>query len=132
MLGVPCMGATDNILKVDTVCEDTEPPVIECSLKVGGLYWIEDIPSYQFYPFMAGISAHDNIDGDITQKIKYTSTKSEDKMWDDYDIILSYTNTIVYTVTDAAGNKAKLTVVSEVYEYYCDWPAYRVISIKRD
>ena len=80
--------------KKTTSAKDTEKPVItlkgnsEITLNQGDKYNDE------------GASATDNIDGDITSKIKVSGK---------VDTTKSGTYTITYTVTDKAGNRAEVT-----------------------
>ena len=95
---------SDTITKKKTTSQkDTEKPVItlkgnsEITLNQGDKYNDE------------GASATDNIDGDITSKIKVSGK---------VDITKSGTYTITYTVTDKAGNRTdvtrKVTVVATI------------------
>lgn len=86
---------SDTITKKKTTSQkDTEKPVItlkgnsEITLNQGDKYNDE------------GASATDNIDGDITSKIKVSGK---------VDITKSGTYTITYTVTDKAGNRTEVT-----------------------
>lgn len=86
-------GGTTTKKKTTTI-RDTEKPVItlkgnrEVTLNQGDKYTDE------------GASATDNIDGDITSKIKVSGK---------VDTTKTGTYTITYTVTDKAGNRAEVT-----------------------
>lgn len=54
-----------------------------------------------------GFSASDNVDGDLTSKVSVSGSVNTSKMG---------RNTLTYTVTDAAGNTAKVTRSVYVYE----------------
>ena len=55
-------------------------------------YYSEDIPG-----LMEGISAYDNVDGDVTADITYSGS-----------VVPGTVSTVTYTVTDKAGNTAKV------------------------
>lgn len=125
--GVPGYGGSDDIISVYYLIFDTEPPVLKCSLKRNTWYntsWEVQIP------IGYGITASDNVDGDITDRITYTSTKEQTDWQKQYGYSYNdweYRLTVVYSAKDTFGNVATLTVLYE-FASYCE-DLYKVVSV---
>lgn len=122
--GVYGFGGSDRILSFGIL--DTVPPVIKCNLVVGtmteetrwddGEVTYSTVPKKEYNgrnPIGQGITASDNVDGDLTAKITNTSRRKADSdgiFVEDqiYDLV------VVYSVADSSGNTAELTVT-----YHC-------------
>ena len=126
--GLPGFGGSDRILSVKIL--DTVPPVIKCNLKISKVldsaYYVDEWYTGK-NPIGKGITATDNVDGDLTAQIVNESRKisTSDGYYDDW----CYGLVVVYSVTDSAGNKAQLTVTYDV-DGACDYWEYRVVSVK--
>jgi len=94
VFGVPFFGGSEKIL--DVSLSDVEPPVISCSKNMG--VWYSGKPDY-----ISGITAQDNMDGDITDRIQIDKSELDEGQW-------WTTGDVVYTVVDSAGNETKLTI----------------------
>lgn len=142
LAGVPGFGGSDKELIV--AMKDVTPPVITCNPGkgwTGNWHGIEE--SYAdgvytaYYDFMKGVAAIDNIDGDITSQVIYESDinlmGASNWIGSHYETI-TYTYTyadgsvkkvdeqqlvhdgyVIYTVTDAAGNKATIRVTYSLF-----------------
>ncbi len=115
--GVPGFGGSDQKLLVQFMLIDKEPPVLSCSLRLG---WHEGRVSIG-----RGITAIDNVDGDITSSIKSKSTKTKSSrgqqdQWE-YGLVVEY------SATDAAGNTGGLIVTYDCKLFCGD--EFQVVSI---
>ena len=90
--------------------KDVEKPVI----KLKGMPVIEIMVQNEFTD--EGVTATDNRDGDITNKVKTTITKSNGDVVEAVDTSVKETFTIVYSVEDAAGNKAEAIRIVKVMD----------------
>lgn len=134
--GVPCFGGSDQKLELEAKMIDSTPPVLSSGFKPGQWYsGYNRTESYDDYPDIIGykISAIDDIDGDITERITHKAKKHPA-----YDEMVGGMNmdnwfyglTVIYTVTDDAGNTATMTV-----EYLKDydlgwWWGWKCVSIE--
>ena len=119
--GLPGFGGSDKVLSVKII--DVIPPVIKCSLrKTETTEWGVDEKWYDgLNPIGKGITATDNIDGDLTAQIVSESKRTSNDEWY-YGLI------VVYSVTDSAGNTAKLTVRYDIDKACME--GYHVVSIE--
>lgn len=136
--GVPCFGGDDK--KLSVVCKDLVPPVFNVSLSLSKLvqetHGSDTFKYYQgkYYmgkPGMSGITAEDNIDGDITDLITMKELERRVNIWgykDEYD----YEVVMEYSVTDSSGNTAKLIVEYNVENPCWDDYDYQVLAIKNE
>ncbi len=117
--GVPGFGGSDVKVTVEYLVIDKEPPALSCSLETG--HWYEDIT------FGKGITALDNVDGDITDQITYVKEQTKDSRG--YRTSWECGYKVVYSATDAAGNTGTLTVLYD-YEEDCGFDMYRVVKVE--
>ena len=131
--GVPGFGGNDVKLVLERL--DNEPPVFSTDLKMASYGNNSYGPYVDGYYYERadiiglGITATDNIDGDVTDKIEYTETKGPSVSGDQNQ--WEYSMVVVYTVTDTAGNTASLTVKYEKQDF-CDEPIWYVVSIDNE
>ena len=117
--GVPELGGSDRTLSIGLL--DVQAPVIKCNRKLNEGEFIDDDEvvrndDWDIVAIFDRISATDNADGNLTEKISYTSKKipnSQNGRQDDYD----YGLIVTYSVTDRAGNVGTLKVT-----YDLEWP----------
>lgn len=122
--GVNGFGGSDEKLLIELL--DSTPPVIKCSLKKATF---ERLPAWDGGTFLEpksnyydrksivgyGITAEDDVDGDLTDQIQYTQKRKASI--NGYNDNGEYGLEVEYTVSDQAGNVGHLTV-----EYlYVDW-----------
>ncbi len=118
LAGVLGFGGEDKMVDISLL--DGEAPVFKCSLKPNIYYENSD---YSKPDLMRGISATDNVDGDLTDKI-VIDTSVIPNSWNGQQV------GVTYTVVDAAGNKAEMIV------YYVLWSCgdmydYEYVSSKK-
>ncbi|MBR5969545.1 MAG: hypothetical protein IK016_04275 [Lachnospiraceae bacterium] len=107
--GVPGFGGDDAKLEVERIVIDKTPPVLSCSLGVTNGWE----PYYERGNIVGfGISANDDVDGNITDRITSTQTRRAAFVGGDYGLV------VVYTVSDTAGNTSTMTV-SYDHEFFC-------------
>lgn len=123
--GVPGFGGSDARLSVTYMLFDSEPPVLSCSLTVGR--WYELSWTSTNVPIGRGITAVDNVDGDITDRITNTSNRVKNSWGEKAD--WAFGLVVEYSATDAAGNTGTLTVTYE-YENMCGEAGFKVVSVK--
>lgn len=111
-------GGSDRILSFKL--SDTVPPVMKCNLQLRRPYGGKN-------PIGKGITASDDVDGDLTAKITNTSRQVANS--EGYRDALFYGLEVVYSVADSAGNTSKLTVTYDVSEM-CEVWEYRVVSVR--
>ena len=92
-----------------TISSDTTPPVISGAVDI-------IIETENNYSPLQGVTVIDDYDGDMTDDIEYTITLGDGTIvtglyWDTPDII-----TVVYTVTDNAGNEATTEITVTVVD----------------
>ncbi len=89
-----CAFSCENSSEESTAFTDTVKPEI----KIDSAHITVTIKAGEKYDFLAGVSGYDDVDGDITDKIQI------DKGGFDPDISGEYT--VIFTLTDNAGNTA--------------------------
>lgn len=109
--GVPGFGGEDAKLEVEALLIDKTPPVLSCNLGVTNGW----DPVYERANIVGfGITATDDVDGDITDRITNTQTRRGPFVAGESD----YGLVVVYTVSDTAGNTATMTV-SYDHTFFC-------------
>ena len=105
-------AGNQNVTEVKIEYVDDKPPVI--SLKGGSLVYVKSGTQYK----EIGYSANDNVDGDLTSKVKVTGLPNMSK---------SGIYVVTYGVTDSAGNTTYATRKVAVYGAgYAD--AYKTVK----
>lgn len=144
--GVPGFGGSERRLEVSAL--DNIPPQLKCELSLSrwethsgvgsfGSYSVTYADGKAYYevafnkPYRDitgyGIKAYDNLDGDLTDKIKAVSKRSStDRGWGGID---DHILTVTYTVEDSSGNKSTM-VVTYMGQQECEYKGYFVMSVK--